>query len=164
VSIIKPEGADGTAATPFSEPHLYRGREIGYVGAHYRARNSLSTSITACTVADKNCSGRLEVALRKDAPEHLIRVDPGGRRFFIGENPLEGYMWLCSRHHYRYDERKMVISKEAKARGGRLGGSALSSSAKQREAAALNAMKARCQHWRIRRGKACTCGQHGDIK
>lgn len=54
-----------------------------------------------CSQADETCKGRLECALRKDAPIELVRSDKGGR-YFSGD-PLVGYIRLCRSHHVRYD-------------------------------------------------------------
>jgi hypothetical protein len=87
--------------------------------AHYRARKVLPNS---CTLADETCKGRLEVALRKDAPPGMLRVE-SGLRYFIGDEPLDGYIRLCTSHHRRYDG-SMNISPEAAARGQVSGGRA----------------------------------------
>ena len=75
---------------------------VSYQVAHLRARKTLLPK--ACSQADETCKGRLEVALRKDAPPGMLRVDgESGCRYYSGDNSLSGYMWLCRSHHSRYD-------------------------------------------------------------
>lgn len=75
-----------------------------------------------CAMADKTCNGKMDVALRRDAPEGLIRRSHSqqGRRYFIGD-PLVGYFRLCRSHHRRYDG--ISPSPAARALGNRLGAS-----------------------------------------
>jgi hypothetical protein len=64
-----------------------------------------------CSYEDETCQGRLEAALLKDAPVSLIRTDDRGRRYFVGDDPRDGYMRLCVSHHRRYDsEGRAVLS------------------------------------------------------
>jgi len=111
----------------------------------------------ACAFRDETCCGRLEAALRKDAPPELIRTDEQDRRYFVGD-PLVGYMRLCMSHHRRYDDPERVLVKRYSQSGiaaikksGYLGS----------ERHVTSAIKALCQRWNINRGKPCTCGQHG---
>ncbi len=100
---------------------------------------------------DETCKGRLECALRKDAPADLVRTDEIGRTYFIGD-PLVGYTRLCRSHHMKYD---FVIAgyyqseawKIIAARGGRLAG-------------ASAGLKGACSRWAISRGRDCICGKH----
>src|SRR5215204_1558230 len=46
------------------------GEAVSYNGAHNRARLTLPA---VCAMADQTCKGRLEVALRHDAPSELVR-------------------------------------------------------------------------------------------
>ena len=68
---------------------------------HKRARKILPQ---ACAQVDASCKGMLEAALRKEANPDLIRTDEVGRRYFVGDNLLEGYVRLCRSHHRRYDD------------------------------------------------------------
>ena len=79
---------------------------------HRRARSVLPAS---CTFADESCYGKLQAALRVDAPVDLIRTDSRGRRYFVGD-PLVGYMRLCQSHHARYDAINVGVSLSAKHR------------------------------------------------
>lgn len=81
-----------------------RGVEVGYDTAHSRAQALLKD--VECEMSDETCKGRPECALRHDAPEEFIRVGTGrkeGFRYYVGPNPLDGYIRLCRSHHYRYD-------------------------------------------------------------
>jgi len=53
---------------------------------------------------DNTCKGRLEFALRHDAPEDGIRRDLHGKRlkYFVGAFD-DGYFVACASHHIRYD-------------------------------------------------------------
>ena len=78
-----------------------------YFSVHARARKVLPG---VCTFADDTCHGRLECALRKDAPADLIRTDVHGLRYFIGDDSSQGYMRLCASHHDRYDGHRRETS------------------------------------------------------
>ena len=154
---------------------------VSYQVAHLRARKTLLPK--ACSQADETCKGRLEVALRKDAPPGMLRVDgESGCRYYSGDNSLSGYMWLCRSHHSRYDNppgrvvpREVSVKagqataathkasgyfqspawREISARAGRSG-----SIEKKTAANRLSNGKARCQRWQINRGLPCICGKH----
>ena len=135
-----------------------------------------------CEQADKTCRGRLECALRKDAPPDLIRVS-GNTRYFVGE-PCVGYMRLCLSHHRRYDGWSQwapsmgakALSFEARSRAGKAGSAAAYIVRKERgdydspewieqcvQAGRVGAVKANCTRWRINRGLSCICGKHVEV-
>lgn len=102
--VMRPEvRAKATAA---SRAVSYRGTEIGYRGAHDRARKVLPKE---CARGDDTCKGPLQVAFRHDAPAEFVRVYDGpnekflGLRYYVGPNVADGYMRLCASHHGRYD-------------------------------------------------------------
>ncbi len=75
--------------------------EPSYQVVHTNARKVLPRE---CAMEDETCKGRLECALRKDAPPELVRTDERiGCRYFVGINVLDGYMRMCTSHHIRYD-------------------------------------------------------------
>ena len=90
----KAESALRAEASP-----VWVGEEVSYNGAHNRARLVLPV---ACEHADDSCKGRLEVALRRDAPAGGVRVSRRGHRYYVGD-ARDGYMRLCISHHRRYD-------------------------------------------------------------
>lgn len=71
----------------------------GYSAVHARARRALRGM--PCALDDASCKGRLEVALRPDAPTDLLRVDADGRAYFFGLQVTAGYRLLCRSHHGR---------------------------------------------------------------
>jgi hypothetical protein len=77
----------------------WKGEDIGYSGVHYRAGLALPAE---CAHADGSCKGRLESALRHDAPAEFVRNDDSRGLYYVGD-ALEGYMRLCRSHHCRYD-------------------------------------------------------------
>jgi hypothetical protein len=160
---------------------------VNYPNAHRAPRSALPE---VCSHADDTCYGRLECALRKDAPVNQIQTDDYGRRYFTGD-PLIGYIRLCKSHHIRYDD---PDGKEYR-RKGRIGGTksgainkanglfqsprwrASAAKSGRKRAAVMKAeghygsepqrvrgYKAACQRWNINRGKPCTCGQHEEAK
>jgi len=78
---------------------LWKGEDVGYSGVHYRAGLVLPTE---CARANRTCKGRLEAALRHDAPTELIRDDDPRGLYYVGDS-LDGYIRLCRSHHVRYD-------------------------------------------------------------
>jgi hypothetical protein len=83
-------------------------RRLGYIdvwstynSTHKRHRRTLAP-LTSCSMPDDTCSGRLEVALRHDAPiERLLGTTDDRRRFFSLD--VADYLVLCANHHRRYD-------------------------------------------------------------
>jgi hypothetical protein len=90
-----------SAAKMGHEPSIgqWKGENVGYSGVHYRAGVALPTE---CARADDSCKGRLETALRHDAPAHLVRDNDPRGLYYVGD-PADGYMRLCRSHHVRYD-------------------------------------------------------------
>jgi len=103
----------------------YHGTEIGYVGAHQRARKALPQE---CATPDDTCKGPSQVAFRHDAPAEYVRVYDGpdeqhrGRLYFVGPDPADGYMRLCQSHHQRYDRSPSVRLLRDAFRTGQKGG------------------------------------------
>jgi hypothetical protein len=78
----------------------WKGENIRYGAAHYRADQVLPLE---CAHTDASCKGKLDIALRHDAPTDLLRYDDlAGLVFFVGDS-TQGYMRLCRSHHRRYD-------------------------------------------------------------
>lgn len=94
---VEARRANGTYG--LNEGLLYK-VEVGYHGAHKRAKGVLPMQCQECgTVA-----GILEAALRKDAPTDSLRTDPHGKRFSIALPPTLGYVRLCRSCHRAYDK------------------------------------------------------------
>lgn len=83
---------------------------VGYTGAHNRARKDLPKG--DCSLADETCKGRLEAALRPDAPrEHLYQDEKTGSMYYSGPDSSEGYRYLCRSHHVREGAAIQVIAR-----------------------------------------------------
>jgi hypothetical protein len=79
----------------------WAGDRVGYDGVHKRFARSLPE---VCAHEDGTCSGRLEVALRHEAPpEHLLGVAYGQRKGKFYSRHEQDYLRLCKSHHVRYD-------------------------------------------------------------
>ncbi len=156
------------------------GSRSEYNRVHGQAREALPS---VCEYADETCKGRLECALRKDAPADLVRTVEGrSTRYYIG-SISDGYFRLCISHHARYDTAEREYTRNV---GSRTAASGYHQSAKGREdhrrvakilvqmrresgfygsEAHLSSLaKARCQRHQISHGKPCICGQHEEIK
>ena len=83
---------------------LYK-TEIGYSGAHKRARAILPTFCNSCGTS----GGLLEAALRHDAPEDTLREDKHGKTFSIAYPPELAYQRLCRSCHRQYDVQDLNI-------------------------------------------------------
>lgn len=73
--------------------------DASYNAVHYRARRALVGQ--PCALADESCAGRIEVALRADAPSALLARDPEGRTYYTGLDTEIAYRPLCRSHHAR---------------------------------------------------------------
>lgn len=82
-----------------------------YSAVHARARRALRG--TPCAMADETCAGRLEAALRPDAPAHLLRHDGDGGMYYFGLDVLEGYRNLCRSHHGREGALRAAAQRDA---------------------------------------------------
>jgi hypothetical protein len=78
----------------------WKGQNIGYSGVHYRTELALPM---VCAHADSTCKGKLDAALRHDAPKDLLRDDDKRGLYYVGP-VAAGYIRLCRSHHRRYDQ------------------------------------------------------------
>jgi len=92
-----------SAAKMGHEPSIgqWKGEQIRYSGAHYRADLALPME---CAHADKSCKGMLEACFRHDANPVSVRNDDPRGPYYVG-TPEGGYIRLCRSHHRRYDRR-----------------------------------------------------------
>lgn len=79
----------------------HKGAEVGYDGAHYRARKALKED--RCVLEGQDCSAWLECAFRYDAPVEFVRYTRAGQPYYVGPDVRDGYQRLCRTHHKRYD-------------------------------------------------------------
>jgi hypothetical protein len=83
---------------------------VQYTGAHKRARMVLKDD--PCALSDESCRGRLEVALRADAPKERVFLDERrGIFYYSGPDQREGYRRLCRSHHAREGSATQVIAR-----------------------------------------------------
>jgi hypothetical protein len=81
----------------------WAGDDVGYTGAHFRARALLAGR--PCQQEDETCKGPVEAALNHAAPADHLRTPPEGTRYagHVYSPDPEDYMPLCRSHHMRYD-------------------------------------------------------------
>lgn len=75
----------------------WRGDQVGYSGAHKRHRAALPMECNCCGAT----SGRLDVALRHDAPPDRLVWSPQRERYYSVST--EDYLRLCRSCHLCYD-------------------------------------------------------------
>lgn len=92
---------------------FHRKEVVSYTGAHDRARKTLGKKEKVCSLPDSSCKGRIEAALRPDAPKEYLyeHRDQPGVMYYSGPNPEDGYRYLCRSHHVREGAANQVISR-----------------------------------------------------
>lgn len=76
----------------------WNGEDCGYAAVHQRAKRVLPRVCSHCGATE----GRLDCALRRDAPIDSIRTSPQGR-YSVAWPPDLAYFRLCKKCHATYD-------------------------------------------------------------